>query len=242
MDAIAKIGSAFGSGSTFSKVAAPVATLGSGIMGILGNQQAGAMSNASVKQQQDVTAAQLEAFRQQQALQQKYANMTPQQFAEGIGAFQRPLSAGLTSGVSNVVQANMAERGLAQAPGIFSQVMAQALAPFQQQTQQQALEAYFKSLGLPIEAAPKSPSMPYTPYPVKQSTPAIWQQLLSMFNGGGKVNVPYSWSANPGRIPTPGSVPTDVQPTPGSLTPPDVYGDTGGGYGGFWDAMQPQGA
>lgn len=233
--------------------AAPVALAGSGLAGILANRRAANTNIQSVQQQQAVTAAQLDAFNKQLGLQQKYANMSPQDFMAGISGFMRPLSAGLTSGVGNVVQANMAERGLAQSPGIFSEVMAQALAPFQQQTQQDAISAYFKSLGLPIEAAPKSPSMPYTPYPQAQSTAGIWQYLMSMLANKGKL-VPSITrnSGGGGNTPVAGSIPQMPMPTnPGdTVNPPDVYGDaspdTGdnsqNGFMGLLSQLQAQGA
>jgi hypothetical protein len=66
--------------------------------------------------------------------------------------FEKPLDAGLTTGVGNIVNASMAEQGLSQAPGIQSQVLAQAFAPYKQNAQQMAIAEAFKALGLPMEA------------------------------------------------------------------------------------------
>ena len=69
-----------------------------------------------------------------------------------VNQLEQPLSKGLTSGVGNVVNASLAEQGLSQAPGIQSQVMAQALAPYQQNEQQMAITEALKAIGLPSEA------------------------------------------------------------------------------------------
>lgn len=79
--------------------------------------------------------------------------LTPQQLSSRVSAATQPLSAGLTQSVGNVVQAEMGERGLSQAPGIFSAGLAQALAPYYQQNQSTALQEVMKQLGLPIEYA-----------------------------------------------------------------------------------------
>jgi hypothetical protein len=76
----------------------------------------------------------------------------PEAIAAMESGFEKPLSAGLTKGVGNVVNASLAEQGLSQAPGIQSQVLAQALAPYQQNEQQMALMETFKALGLPTDA------------------------------------------------------------------------------------------
>jgi len=66
--------------------------------------------------------------------------------------FEKPLDQGLIKGTENVVNASMAEQGLSQAPGIQSQVLGQALAPYKQNEQQMAIMEVFKALGLPAEA------------------------------------------------------------------------------------------
>src|SRR5215831_4757776 len=73
----------------------------------------------------------------------------PEILAQMAAKIQQPLSMGLTQAVNNKVQADMASRGLAQAPGIFAGEEAQALAPFVQQNQQTAMNAVLSSLGLP---------------------------------------------------------------------------------------------
>lgn len=73
----------------------------------------------------------------------------PAKLAQMAAKIQQPLSQGLQQSVGNEVQANMASRGLSQAPGIFAASESQALAPFQQQNQQTAMNAVLQSLGMP---------------------------------------------------------------------------------------------
>lgn len=78
-------------------------------------------------------------------------NESPAKLGSQVAQATQPLSAGLTQSVGNVVQANMAERGLSQAPGIFATAESQALAPFYQQNQQTALALISQKLGMPLE-------------------------------------------------------------------------------------------
>lgn len=73
----------------------------------------------------------------------------PQALAAAIAKIQQPLNSGLTQAVGNQVQGNLAERGLSQAPGIFAASESQALAPFYQQNQNTATQAFLSSLGMP---------------------------------------------------------------------------------------------
>jgi len=73
----------------------------------------------------------------------------PQQLAAMAQKIAQPLSAGLTQSVGNQVQGNLAERGLAQSPGIFGSTLAQSLAPYQQANYNAALQTVMSSLGLP---------------------------------------------------------------------------------------------
>ena len=83
---------------------------------------------------------------------QIYYSKHPEAINALVKQFQQPLSSDLTSGVGNIVNASLAEQGLSQAPGIQSQVLSQALAPYQQNEQQMAISEAFKALGLPAEA------------------------------------------------------------------------------------------
>jgi len=62
--------------------------------------------------------------------------------------FEQPLQAGLLKGVENQTQGYAAERGLATSPQIQQALVSQAIAPYLQQQQNQALDAAYKSLGL----------------------------------------------------------------------------------------------
>jgi hypothetical protein len=80
---------------------------------------------------------------------QKNANLTPNQLATQVSAAEQPLDRSLVNTVNNQVQGDMAQRGLAEAPGIFAATEAGALAPYEQQNQQTALQLILQKLGLP---------------------------------------------------------------------------------------------
>lgn len=82
-----------------------------------------------------------------------FTSLTPQQLSAKVAAATQPLSAGLTQEVGNVVQGEIGERGLSQAPGIFSADLSQSLAPFYQQNQQTALQQILAQMQLPISEA-----------------------------------------------------------------------------------------
>jgi hypothetical protein len=77
----------------------------------------------------------------------------PTKLSSEVRAATQPLNAGLVQDVSNQVSGNLAERGLAQAPGIQATELSTALAPFEQANQQTALQLVLTRLGLPIEYA-----------------------------------------------------------------------------------------
>jgi hypothetical protein len=165
------------------------------------------------------------------AAEDKFANMTPEQLSAMVNKATQPLDTGLVSSINNMVQADMATRGLSQAPGIFAATEAQALAPYKLQEQQLALQLVLKQLGLPIEYANAIiGSLP------KDTN--IMPILLSIMRGnaGGS---------------TPGiTMPTGGVPHAGQLPPEDIGnifggggggGDTGGGgdFGGFGGGGSP---
>lgn len=73
----------------------------------------------------------------------------PEKLAAMAAKLQKPLDNGLVQSVNNRVQADMATRGLSQAPGIFGATEAQALAPFEQQNSDRAMQAVMQMLGMP---------------------------------------------------------------------------------------------
>jgi hypothetical protein len=60
--------------------------------------------------------------------------------------FTQPLTAGLTTGVANQAQADLATRGLTDSPEISQQVYAQAIAPYIQQNQQNGYQNALQAL------------------------------------------------------------------------------------------------
>jgi hypothetical protein len=129
-----------------------------------------------------------------------YYSKHPEAINSLVKQFDRPLETGLVKGTENIVNASLAEQGLSQAPGIQSQVLAQALAPYQQNEQQMAITEAFKALGLPAETltAIQSTMRP--------------DQLAQMLKG-----------ILPGQQQSPGSIP---YPYPSIPTPPDSGGIT----------------
>lgn len=85
--------------------------------------------------------------------QNALANMTPQQLSARVNAATQPLNTGLIQSVGNQVQGDVASRGLAESPGVFASTESQALAPYEQQNQQLALQEVMQQLGLPIDYA-----------------------------------------------------------------------------------------
>jgi len=88
-----------------------------------------------------------------QSAEKKFADLTPEKLAGLVSRAEQPLDASLVQGINNQVQADMASRGLSEAPGIFAAGEAQALAPYKLQEQQNALQLIMKQMGLPIEYA-----------------------------------------------------------------------------------------
>jgi hypothetical protein len=105
----------------------------------LGSAGAGLYGNISADQQR------------QQALNQAKANanLSPAQLAQMVSGATAPLNANLVSAITQRVNANQAEMGLSQAPGLTAQAVAQGLAPYEQENQQTALNLVLQKLGLP---------------------------------------------------------------------------------------------
>ena len=62
--------------------------------------------------------------------------------------FTAPLNAGLTTGVANQAQSDLASRGLSDSPQIAQQVYAQAIAPYIQQNQQAGYQDALQALNV----------------------------------------------------------------------------------------------
>lgn len=138
------------------------------------------------------------ADRQRQAQLNKvnaWENLTPAQLSAKVAQATKPLDAGLTQGVGNVVQADLGERGLSQAPGIQAATLSQALAPYYQQNQNVALQQVLQQMMLPATAA----SMTAQP----QNLSPMLALLLASMKGGQNPSNPgittnnIDWSAVP---------------------------------------------
>ena len=81
----------------------------------------------------------------------RYSSLTPKDTLAGIQALQQPLSRNLMNSIMRQIGGQLGERGLAQAPGIMTEELAQALAPYQIQLGEQAQRAYFDTMRLPLE-------------------------------------------------------------------------------------------
>jgi hypothetical protein len=88
-----------------------------------------------------------------QSAEKRFAKLSPEQLSGLVSRAEQPLSQDLLNSVGNTVQADMASRGLAEAPGIFAQTETQTLAPYKLQQQQMALQLIMRQFGLPIEYA-----------------------------------------------------------------------------------------
>jgi len=78
----------------------------------------------------------------------------PSQVAANILKMQRPLSKALKRNVGAATGQEMAAAGLAGAPGLYSQAVASALAPYQQKQQEMAMQAYFDAMRESMGAYP----------------------------------------------------------------------------------------
>jgi hypothetical protein len=198
-DFLGQVGNFFSSGA--GKGLETLAGLGATGAGLAGNLSAEAQRSAAA------SAA------------QKNMNLTPQQLAAQVSAAQQPLNAGLVQAITGNVNANLAEQGLSEAPGLIATAQSQALAPFEQQNQQAALQLVLQKLGLPAEFLKTIP-------PNAQLGPLL--AMLMKGQGGGAT--PFNPLTFQTTGPTPPSNPYQTGDTPpidttgtfdfGGLVPP----------------------
>lgn len=109
---------------------------GTGISGVLANilnmRKQGQVANSAIEHQKMVDAL----------------IKNPALMSQKIAALRQPLSQGLTQAVGNDVQGQLAERGLGTSPQIATAVESQALAPFEQKSQEDAIQAFLGTLGM----------------------------------------------------------------------------------------------
>ena len=126
------------------------------------------------------------AAKEKKALDQSlWYSKHPQAISALTSQFTRPLDTGLTKGVENVVNANLASQGLSQAPGIQSQVLAQALAPYYQQNQNTALQEALAAIGLPAEALQSLQSTQGNQAGIASLLKGLFPQNAAVFNTAG---------------------------------------------------------
>lgn len=182
----------------------------------------------------------------------KYAAMTPQDTVAGIQQIQQPLSRNLMNSIMRQIQAQLGERGLAQAPGIMTEQLSQTLAPYEIELAKQAQAAYFDTLGLPMKVqvpnlqAPlglpqqsfpgplQVPSLPGHPgfYNLPNIDIAPIIQSLAAGGGMGGAGGTGGTGGTGGVVPGPTPLPVPVpplppMPPPSPPTPPLPPGPTG---------------
>jgi hypothetical protein len=116
---------------------------GKGIVDLLGlgSTGLGLIGNISADQERAAAAKQAQAN----------MNLSPAQLSSEVTQATQPLNAALVQAITGQTNANLAEQGLSQAPGLIATATSQALAPYEQQNQQAALQLVMQKLGLPAE-------------------------------------------------------------------------------------------
>jgi hypothetical protein len=152
----------------------------------------------------------------------------PTALAARIRALQQPLSTGLVQDVTNQVQGQLAERGLALSPSIMSSVLGQTLAPYQFDEQRLAMQAAFDPYNLASNALRTAGSLS----PGMTNTAPFWSQWAPQRTAGTPGQ---NFPSQPTDINTPPLLPTGV--TPGTYTyPPGVNVS---GYSPYIPAQNP---
>jgi len=151
---------------------------------------------------------------QKQKLVRDFIN-NPAKFSAAVSAAEKPLSQGLTSDIARQTDAYGAERGLGSSPAVMRDVYAQALAPYEQNEQQMAINSVLQRLGIYADTP--------TTKPVDMSSVF---KLLSL-GGGGKgggglpgVDLP--------NIQSPGITPDYIPNLPSPVVDTGTMGDIPG--------------
>lgn len=148
--------------------------------------------------------------------------------------FTQPLTAGLTAGVANQAQADLATRGLTDSPEISQQVYAQAIAPYVQQNQQQGYQDALQALQVGGGAIP----------PAQQQQQSL-SALAKAFSNFGGAGAPGSLPTLADYIRTMGTQPQQLDPSqwnPGAAPPPidtSSWDLGGGGQPDLTSSYQP---
>lgn len=128
-DMLSSVSTAFGGSGSAGNGALDLAGIGTAGSGIVGNIM-------NEKQRSD-------------QINQLKSLENPTTLAKDVVAATQPLNSGLVQSVGSQVNANLASQGLSQAPGIQATELSQALAPFEQQNQQTAMQLVLQRLGIP---------------------------------------------------------------------------------------------
>jgi len=111
--------------------------------------------------------------------------LTPQQLAAKVAAARQPLDRALVENIENQVQADVATRGLSQAPGVFAAEESQALAPAEQANLDRAMQLVLAQWGIPNEI------LAATSGPGSDPTTALMMLMLrNQLGAGGGNQVP----------------------------------------------------
>lgn len=137
------------------------------------------------------------------------AHLSPNQLATMVSSATQPLDRSLVNAVNNQVQGDMAQRGLAEAPGIFAATEGQALAPFEQANQDRALQLILAKLGLPASTLMALRSGGGG---MANLSPLL-QMIMKQFPGGSGT----SPGATPPFFPTTSSGPSPVEGLTGDI-------------------------
>lgn len=186
---LGSLGSTIGSGagSILSKIGG--ASPGQDVMGVLAGLGTG----------YDIYSA----IQNQEARNQLKSLSNPANEAKDVAQLTQPLNQGLVNNVTNQVQGNLEQAGLSQSPALTTQAVSQALAPYYEENQSQALQEYQQQL-----------------------------QALQASMGGGGINVSPLWAALFGSSKSssplypPVTILNQPQPAapPSVLTPPGTTG------------------
>jgi len=149
-------------------------------------------------------------------------DLTPAQLGLQVQQATQPLNAALVQAVERNVNANLAEQGLSEAPGLIASATSQGLAPYAQQNEQAALQLVMQRLGLPAEFARTIPQN------------AQLGPLIALLMKG--MNIPGTPTATPSAFPTTGPTYDQAGITPGYDTTSPY--DTQGSYN-FGDLIPP---
>ena len=203
-DVISPLGKIFGAGGGggggSSGGGSPLGAILSGVnvgMGEIGNLLAG-------RQQQQL-------YNQINAPLKAFQALTPAQLTAKIQSAEAPESQAEFQNIGNQVQADMASRGLAQAPGLFASAEVQALAPWEQQRYQTALQQVMQQYQIPLQYQYMLSQLLPKGQPMTPAIQLLLQQLGKLNAGGG--------TSITGGSTMPGGITTGPNP-PDSWTPP----------------------